>query len=369
MGYSRVKDQEVAARLLRNITGRGRIPNGLLFWGPAGVGKSLAAHEFAKALNCAKKGGDACDACLSCRKTDHGNHPDVKVISPKSRSRVIKVDAVNEMTEMTMYRPFEGGRRVFIIEDADRMNEPAQNHFLKTLEEPVSATVFVLITSAPRLLLPTIRSRCQAVRFGALRPETVAELLTAQAGVSPEKAAALAALSQGQMGRALDLALSGRRDLVMDVVDRLRDGEDPLVVADRFTATLDKIEKDIAAKVREGLEAASGEDDPDGDGEAALDQEDRRSREEIEAQVASRMRQERYELVYLFQTWYRDELVYRAAGDPDRVLNRDRMAALASMKSPGRPEKLEALNQAWVYLERNISPGRVFRDLFFTLAG
>ena len=84
------------------------------------------------------------------------------------------------MISLATYRPFEGGWRVVVVEEADRMNEAAQTHFLKTLEEPPSATMFVLVSEFPRRLLPAIRSRCQHIRFGALHTQTVKELLLAQ---------------------------------------------------------------------------------------------------------------------------------------------------------------------------------------------
>ena len=225
MSFSRVKDQAVAMRLLSSIIRKERIPSGLLLWGPEGVGKRLAAFEMAKAVNCLDMQGDACDACLSCRKAISGNHPDIKLIVPAGKARMIKVDVVEDMNQTTAFRPFEGRRRIFIIEEADRMNEAAQNHFLKTLEEPASPTLFVLVTSHPRALLPTIRSRCQPVRFGSLRVETVADLLVRQRGVDPVTAEAAAALSQGQMSRALDLVESDRRKMVLEVIDRLGRGE------------------------------------------------------------------------------------------------------------------------------------------------
>lgn len=106
-------------------------------------------------------------------------------------ARQIKVELVEEMIDLSSYRPFEGAWRVFIIEDADRMREPAQNHFLNTLEEPPSATMFVLLSEYPRQLLPTVRSRCQPVRFGALRQETVKQVLLAQRDLPESVAGAI----------------------------------------------------------------------------------------------------------------------------------------------------------------------------------
>ncbi len=363
MSFATVKDQAVAVRLLRSITAKGRIPAGLMLWGPPGVGKRMAAMELAKALNCAEGGGDPCDRCLSCRKAASGNHPDIIIVTPAGRTRIIKVEAVETMNGTTVYRPFEGGRRIFIIEDADRMNEAAQNHFLKTLEEPASATVFVLVTANPRQLLPTIRSRCQPVRFGALRRETVAELLADRCGISMEAAMPIAALSQGQMGRAMDLCGSPRRDRVLSVIHRLASGADPLLLGEEFAAYLQTVEKDVADSVkRPPADAGEEDDDMSGDGGGDLE------KEQLEALIAGRMRLEMYEHIHLFQSWYRDVLVCRAAGGTEHALNQDQTDRLAAAKGGDPAEKLEALDRAWLYLERNINRARVFRDLFFALA-
>ena len=161
MGLDAIRDQEIPIRLLKNMITRQRIPNGLLMWGPSGVGKAMAAIALAKAINCTETmiPGDACDGCLSCRKIDHGNHPDVIQVSPVKKSRIIDVEAIDNMIEMASLRPHEADWRVFIIHEADRMRDPAQNHLLKTLEEPLGPSLFILITEHPQILLPTIRSR------------------------------------------------------------------------------------------------------------------------------------------------------------------------------------------------------------------
>lgn len=359
MSFKNIQDQEVAVRLLSGIVRRGRMPNGLLFWGPGGVGKKMAAHEFAKALFCKESPEDACDACLSCRKVDHGNHPDIVRISPAGKTRIIKVEVIKEVNQRAIYRPFESGTRVVIIEDADRMMEPAQNHFLKTLEEPPSNTVFILLTEWPRRLLPTIRSRCQRVRFGTLRTETVAGMLAQHTKSNRETCDALAALSGGSMARALQLVETDRRGAVMDVVRRLAGGENPLQVSEGFGVYLRDTEKHIATAVM-GDKDVSGSEEAD---ETAPD------KEELEAHIAGLVRQEMIEHLILFDAWYRDELVHGVTGDLRFSLNRDQASLL-----PGRVDvdkhaaKLDAITEAWKYIERNMNKSRIFRDLFFVLA-
>ncbi|MFP4500620.1 MAG: DNA polymerase III subunit delta' [Candidatus Hydrogenedentota bacterium] len=360
MAFADIYDQNVPVRLLRNIMRRGRVPNGLLFWGPGGVGKRLTATEFVKALNCAEYADDACGGCLPCRKVMSGNHPDVRITEPVKRSRIINVDAIEAVNEFAALRPFEGKWRVFILHDADRMGLPAQNHFLKTLEEPPGNSLFILLTEQPRQLLPTIRSRCQQVRFGALRPETVARLLGEQRELGAEKAGAIAALSQGQMSRALALVDSERREIVLDMVGQLQDGADPLALSGVFAAHLAAHKSALETQIK----AAAGEHDA-----KEMSREDREANKLNQAsQLEAQMRRDLLEYLYLLETWYRDALVYRATGDLARVLNRDQADRLAKAPEADYHGKLGAIEKARIYLDRFLKEDRVFRDLFFTLA-
>lgn len=359
MSFSQIKDQDVARRLLQGMCRRQRIPSGLLLWGPEGVGKTLAALEFAKAVNCESGTGDACDECLSCRKTINKNHSDVLYIAPEGKGRLINVKAIESMTEMVIFRPFEGGTRIVIVSDADRMHEAAQNKFLKTLEEPPSKTVFVLISASPRRLLPTILSRCHRIRFRSLHTETVATLLQEKEGCTESRAAAIAPLAQGSMMRALDLLHSDRREVVLDIVRRLASNEDPLLISESFATHLQDKEKEIASQIKAEWSGKKSE------GEENRELE----KEALEALVVGRVRREAREYLHLFDSWYRDELVKTVDGNDTLIFNRDQTGTLKEDVSPERQAlKLAAINEAAMYIERNMQSQRVFRDLFFELS-
>lgn len=367
MSFAGIRDQDVPLRLLKNILRMGRIPHGLLFWGPGGVGKRLTAIEFTKALNCKSGTYDACDECLSCRKIQNANHPDVSFIVPVKKSRIIDVDAIQSLNEMASLRPFESKWRVFIIQEADRMGGPAQNHFLKTLEEPPGNSLFILVTEYPGVLLPTIRSRCQRVRFGSLRPETVSELLRKQRDIPEDVALSIAGIAQGQMSRALDLVDTEKRTLVLDIVQKLADGCDPLALSEEFAKHLDM----RRAEVKTFLKA---EDDDNGSssdsGKAAeVSREDREEQKLQQLALAEAIiRRDIMDYLYLFETWYRDQAVFNATRNTDQILNRDQVARLKQGKCPDFDKVLAAIEKARVYLERFLNEERVFRDLFFAMA-
>jgi DNA polymerase-3 subunit delta' len=195
--------------LLSRAIARGTLPPSLLLAGPSGIGKRRAAIAIAETLNCvnSRRAGafesDACGECPSCLRIARGVHPDVVVVEPED-SGTIKIDQVRDVIDRANYRPFEGRRRVVIVDEADALVVPAQNALLKTLEEPPSASVFVLVSSIPDVLLPTVRSRCRPLRFGELTPTEVADTLVRSHQFAEAEARAAAAEAGGSVGRALE---------------------------------------------------------------------------------------------------------------------------------------------------------------------
>jgi len=155
--------------LLARSVHREVLPPSLIFSGPAGAGTRETAVATAQALNCLSPSGagesrDACGTCAACVRIARGAHPDVIVVEPGD-SGSIKIEQVRDAIESAGYRPFEGRRRVVIVNEADAMAASPQNALLKVLEEPPPSSVFILITARPDMLLPTVRSRCQHLRF------------------------------------------------------------------------------------------------------------------------------------------------------------------------------------------------------------
>jgi DNA polymerase-3 subunit delta' len=208
---------------------RGTLPPSLIFAGPEGVGKRMAAVALAQLANCTDIRQDSCGVCTSCKRIARGVHADVLLIEP-GESGSIKIDQVRDAIERTGYRPFEGRRRVVIIDDADAITVEAQNALLKTLEEPPSSSTFVLVTSRPGVLLPTVQSRCQCLRFGRLAPADVAAVLIRDHQYAEADAHAAAALSDGSVGLALEGgsdAFVEARDAAAGLLQTAADSDDP----------------------------------------------------------------------------------------------------------------------------------------------
>jgi DNA polymerase-3 subunit delta' len=280
-------------RLLREIAGHRQIIQTLinsvlhdhvvhayLFAGPAGVGKTTTALAFARALLCAHPvAGDACGNCRSCRQVAGGNHPDLFLLKPAGAS--IKIEQVRGMLRRVTYRSYQGGRKVFIISPADTMTAEAANCLLKTLEEPPGDTVFILLTSQPQALLPTVLSRCQQYSFKGIPLPELSEGLVRLHGLDKSEAGLYAVRAGGSMGKALAYAtgtLKEEQDLVLDLAVELP-----------------------GAGVVEALNKA---------GRLAED------RDKVSGVLA------------FLKCWYRDLLVFAATGEPELLYNQEHLAAV-----------------------------------------
>ena len=183
MAFDRILGQEQPKKILKNALQSSNVAHAYLFHGQESIGKKQIAIELAKSLNCASPiKGDACDECTSCRKIENRTHPDFFFVepiknTPTAREAVIKIEAIRKLQRKLAFHPYEGKVKAAIIDNADLMNLQAANSFLKTLEEPPSATILILISSNPFKLLPTLISRCQTIQFQPLTHENIEKIL------------------------------------------------------------------------------------------------------------------------------------------------------------------------------------------------
>jgi len=294
MSFEQILGQESALAILRTALRKDRMAHAYLFLGPDGVGKRLAALTLAKAMNCKSppNEGDCCEGCPSCVKINSSNHADVILLDPEED--VIKIHQVRELQKRLHYRPLEGGRRVCIIDSADRMNEAASNALLKTLEEPPDQTHLILITSIPHRLLPTILSRCQWVKFKPLSSSQIIQILEREHSMDGEKARFCASLSGGSAGAAL--SLSNRVD---------------------FQKRLDYLQ--------------------------AFSELPRKTMEEIfdSCEQIAREEEEVKDLLELWKLWIRDLMVFKVRGDG--LINHDLRGKVAEESSKHSFDRLDSL--------------------------
>lgn len=227
--FSKLVGNEQVKHTLKHLLANGRVPNAMLFAGDEGVGKRQFAIELARAFVCKESNGlEACGTCAACRraqvfvfpKSEKGDdfdcvffseHPDVGMVIPFRRN--VRIGAIRALEREANFRPYEGRARVFIVDDAEKMADPAANALLKTLEEPASTSHIFLITSRPDSLLPTVRSRCQTMRFAPVDIPQIEKFLIAERAFSHDEAKLAARLSLGSVGRAVSVSVEQFRVL------------------------------------------------------------------------------------------------------------------------------------------------------------
>ncbi|RMG38922.1 MAG: DNA polymerase III subunit delta' [Planctomycetota bacterium] len=292
MGWETLRGHRPQIEMFRRSLASGRLSHAYLLSGPEGIGKRRFALTLTQALLCRVPREDAvapCGACVDCRQVLSGGHPDLFVLERAADRDAILIEQMVGTREERgraglcyhiHLAPARADRKVAIIDDAHKMNVEAANAFLKTLEEPPPDAVLFLISSQPESLLPTIRSRCQHVRFAPLAAADVAALCTELQWVaSPQDAAEIAELAEGSMQMARQLCRPELRRLREELFEALsRPDWRPLQLANRVVETLEELagsnaEQRVFAvwvlrfcgqffrlRIRAALEAAGGAD-------------------------------------------------------------------------------------------------------------
>ena len=245
------------------------MPHAVLLAGEAGVGKRTTARLFAQGLLCRSAVDRPCGQCRDCRRFAARTHPDALFPAPGPREKTIRIDVLRDVIDALSRHSLEGGRRVVLIENAERMTPQAQNCLLKTLEETQEDTYFLLTADTETALLPTVRSRCRVIRMQPWQRERIEAWLRGR-GVPPDQARALSLYCEGSPGRALKMQQDGDYWAARETVRRsflavesvgdlpaaalaLRDQKEN---GDRL---LDILEQEIRALLHEKLLGAAGE--------------------------------------------------------------------------------------------------------------
>lgn len=308
MAFNDIIGQHTAVAALRGIITQAQARGSYLFLGPDGVGKRTVAVEFARAINCEYKQGKPPCSCNSCNKIKSMNHPDVFVVSPEEGPYSIKIETIRKIIYEASLKPYEGRKRVFVINDAETMTKEAQNALLKLLEEPPENHILILTASNPAGLLPTVISRCRTLRFYSLSQGDIEGSLRSHRGKEKE-AVLFSHMAMGSLGKALDF----RKKNIIAQRDR--------VINDFFLRK--------SALLREGV-----------------------LKEQAKGDVE--------ESLYMLLCWYRDLLVSKFSKEARSLLNVDRADEISSYASRFSKEKLQrdlsTIMNTIDYLRRNMNP-------------
>lgn len=324
MSFANILGQKDALRLLQEELEGERIHHAYLFLGKDGVGKKTLAFEFVKAIFCMNEKIDACGECLSCRKINHGNHPDIKFLKSEDSGK-IKIDQIRDMQKDIAYKPYEGKKKVYILEDADNMTDQAANSLLKTLEEPPEYALIILLAEEIDSLLPTVISRCQQIQLKKLPKELIESQLQAILD-DPNSSQLLANFADGSLGQALNLAEDEdffvNRRLVLESIENI--------------AELDAVQ--IFAQAELWLKILKEND--------------------------------KFPLFDLLLSWYRDIILYNQ-GYNKAIVNIDYLDMIKKEKEIYSIEKLisiiELINTIYGYISKNVRKDLALEVLLFKL--
>ncbi len=319
--------QDRAVAWLERSLKQGRVSHAYLFLGPPHVGKGTLALSFAQALNC-QDSNPPCGQCPSCHRIATAKHSDVQFTRLLKDAQEIGIDQIKDLQQSASLPPYEGKRKVFIIDEADRMSQEASNCLLKTLEEPPAHVVIILTASAEDKLLPTVISRCQRIELKPVPSKVIEQALVQRDGMEALAAKRLARLSDGCPG--LAFSPEAREDLLTGRPQRLAEliALEKVGNAERFT---------FAGKL---------------------------------ANQFSKRRASLEEELKLWSSWWRDLLLAKT-GQDGSIVNVDladelksRAGSLSLAQISGF---LSGLNQAMRQLEQNANPRLVLEVLMLDL--
>ena len=302
-----------------------RVSHAYILNGERGSGKKMLANLFAMTLLCETGDNEPCGKCHSCKQAESGNHPDIiRVTHEKPNS--ISVDDIRTQVNNTVdIKPYQGPYKVYIIPQADMMTPQAQNAILKTIEEPPSYAVFLLLTENAETLLPTINSRCVMLKLRNIKDTLIKKYLMENLEIPDYKADMCTAFAQGNMGRAIMLANSDHfneiREEAVQLLKHISEMELNEIVAAVKNISVYKLE------ITDYLD--------------------------------------------IIMIWYRDVLLYKATKEIDKVVFKDQLQSIKEQARKSSYEGieliLESLEKAKARLKANVNFDLVMELLFLTI--
>lgn len=307
LGHEQIKEH------FTNAVQTGKISHAYILSGEAGMGRKSLAHAFALSLLCEKGLPQPCMQCHACKQVLSGNHPDLIHVTHEKPASIGVDDIREQINDTIMVRPYSSYYKIYIVDEAEKMTVQAQNALLKTIEEPPSYAVILLLTTNPDAFLQTILSRCVQLKLKPLRDSVVKEYLIQSLQVEESQAEIYAAFARGNLGKAIHLAESEdfkqMYEQLMKLLKGLKDGD--------ITELLDQIKsfKDNNLDIRECLD--------------------------------------------FMQMWYRDVLMYKTTKDINLLIFKDEFTTIKTMSTlsgyEGLEKILEAIDKVRIRLDANVN--------------
>ncbi len=311
-GFEQIIGHESIIQHLQNAISAGKVSHAYIFHGEDGMGKKLLAETFAKTLQCEEKGILSCNRCKSCLQADTGNHPDIIRVTHEKVS--IGVDDIRlQVNADIQVKPYDSKYKIYMIDDADKLTEQAQNALLKTMEEPPEYAIVLLLVSNIGAILPTILSRCVVLNLKPVDKAAIKEFLMTRHHIPDYKAQMAADFSSGNVGKAIKYASS-------EEFEKMK--EDVLHI-------LKYIDEMELYEVVSGLKFLSA------------------NKPVIE------------DYIDLMMLWYRDVIMYKATMDPNLLLYRDELTFIKQQANKRSYENVEniisAMEKAKIRLKANVN--------------
>lgn len=302
-----------------------KVSHAYILTGEAGMGRKSIANAFAMTLLCEKGKSEPCMVCHSCKQVLGGNHPDIIYVNHEKPGSIGVDDIREQINDTIMIRPYSSYYKIYIVDEAEKMTVQAQNALLKTIEEPPSYAVIILITTNQEAFLPTILSRCVQLKLKPLKDFTVKSYLTEHFKIPDREAEICAAFARGNLGKAIHLASS----------DEFKELYQKVMVIIKNIGTMDVVMLlDCIKEIKEQNFEIS-------------------------------------EVLDLMQLWYRDVLMYKVTKDMNLLIFKDEYKMINEMGQKtdyaGLEQILSAIETARARLDANVNMELVMELLLLTM--
>lgn len=324
-GFQDILGNEMIKEHFKKAIEYHKVSHAYILNGEEGTGRKTIANAFAMTLLCEKGGNDPCMVCHSCKQVLSGNHPDIVYVKHEKPNSIGVDDIREQINDTIMIRPYSSFYKIYIVDEAEKMTVQAQNALLKTIEEPPSYAVIILITTNQEAFLPTILSRCVQLKLKPLKDFTVKSYLTEQFHVPEKEAEICAAFARGNLGKAIHLASSDEfKELYQKVMNLVKSVE-----------TMDIV--DLLDHIREI--------------------------KELDFDIK--------EVLELLRLWYRDVLMYKVTKDMNLMIFKDEYKEINGMGQKidyaGLEKIIEAIDTAEKRLDANVNMELAMELLLLTM--